>query len=315
MSKRILIIGAILLSAWTGLNAQAQVSATLDQTKLLIGDQTYLRVTVKLNDPSDSVQDISFSAIDTVSGVEILKTTDLMLVNKETALWEKDATITSFEEGHYVLPSAKITITENGQEKRLQSHSLGFEVKTPDTKTTELQPIKGIEKEPINLLDTLPYILGLIVLLGIILGIRRLRNKTSDEAEIQAPEIAIPPHEIALTKLAQLDKKQLWQQGDIKAFQSELTFILRAYLEGRYKVAALESTTYEIIRDLKKTDITTEQTNELKRILETADLVKFAKSEPPIAINQQAFDAIRAFVLDTKEELQIETGDEAENND
>lgn len=315
--SRIFIICIMLLGAATGLRAQGQVTAALDKSKILIGDQIKLTVNVKVDDPShSSVKDILFAAIDTITGVEVVKELPLSQVNKTSGLWEKSITLTSFEAGNYTLSPAEVILSVNGTDKTLRSNSLGFTVETLEVdEKTALQPIKGLHEEPINFWDIFPYLIGLLVLASIFLGIRYFRNKEEIQEEEKIPEIILPPHEIALTKLADLDHKQLWQKGDIKTFQSELTFILREYLEGRYDVPALESTTYEIIRDLKDTDISEQQTNDLKRILETADLVKFAKSEPPIEINQQAFDAIKAFVLDTKKELTIETADEAEKND
>ncbi len=315
--SRIIIIGIALFGAITGLKAQASVSAQLDKSKILIGDQIQLTVNVKLEDDThSSIKDISFEAIDTVSGVELIKTSDLMQVDKTTGLWEKTVVLTAFEEGTYNLPPAKAILSINGNDKILNANSLAFSVTTPEvTEETELQPIKGLHKEPINFWDVLPYLAGLLVLIGIFTWVRYLRRRKSGEPEEDIPEIILPPDEIALTKLHDLDKKQLWQQGKIKDFQSELTFILREYLEGRYEIPALESTTYEIIKELKDREISKEQTSNLKQILETADLVKFAKSEPPIEINQQAFDAIKAFVLDTKKEITIATEDEAEKND
>ncbi len=317
MSRRILLIGIILYAALGKIVAQGQVTATLDKTKILIGDHLHLTANVKLNDANATVKDILFADIDTVGGVEILQTSDLMKANDKTGLWEKSITLTSFEEGHYVLPRVFAIVNINGTEKRFYSNTLGFDVSAPEVdEETKLQPIKGIEHEPINFRDVLPYFLGLLLIAGIVLWIRNRSKRVDEQKEEPIPEIVLPPHEIALNKLANLEKKQLWQQGQVKEFQSELTFILREYLEGRYQIPALESTTSEIIRDMKDVDISEEQTKELKRILETADMVKFAKSEPPIEVHQQAFDAIKAFIINTRKKIDLQQpNDEEENND
>lgn len=60
------------------------------------------------------------------------------------------------------------------------------------------------------------------------------------------------PHELALQKLVALQQQKLWQKGDVKPYQSELTFIIREYLENRFNIQALESTTDEIVQNLPK---------------------------------------------------------------
>jgi hypothetical protein len=97
---------------------------------------------------------------------------------------------------------------------------------------------------------------------------------------------ALPPYEEAMYKLTELDKKLLWQNNQIKDFYSELTDIVRTYIERELHVPALEKTTDEIIETLKDfneaetIDTSSETITKLKNLLREADLVKFAKSKP-----------------------------------
>ena len=74
------------------------------------------------------------------------------------------------------------------------------------------------------------------------------------------------------------------QQGDSKAYFTEISDIVRTYLEERFGITALEQTTDELLSLLKKqTDGKAELRKirpELKQILRTADLAKFAKANP-----------------------------------
>ena len=87
-------------------------------------------------------------------------------------------------------------------------------------------------------------------------------------------------------KLNELDEKLLWQNNKVKEYYSELTEIVRGYIERELKVPALEKTTDEIIEMLTdfnnaETILTTKETiKKLKDLLQEADLVKFAKSKP-----------------------------------
>ena len=69
-------------------------------------------------------------------------------------------------------------------------------------------------------------------------------------------------------------------------YYSELTEIVRGYIERELKVPALENTTDEVlamIKDFKNADsieTSKETIKKLKDLLQEADLVKFAKSKP-----------------------------------
>jgi hypothetical protein len=99
-------------------------------------------------------------------------------------------------------------------------------------------------------------------------------------------ELYKTPIEKATSLLNSLEKKELWQKGEIKAYYSELTDIARTYIEEAIEIPAMESTTSELIEGLrkaslkKKMKLSQETIENLERVLKQADLVKFAKSKP-----------------------------------
>lgn len=86
--------------------------------------------------------------------------------------------------------------------------------------------------------------------------------------------------------LNKLEKKELWQRGEVKEYYSELTDIVRNYIEEAIEIPAMESTTSELIQSLKvaslkkKMKLSKETIDNLFTVLKQADLVKFAKSKP-----------------------------------
>ncbi len=58
-----------------------------------------------------------------------------------------------------------------------------------------------------------------------------------------------PAHVIALRDLERLMSEKLWEKGEIKAYYTRLTEILRQYLENRFSVYSLEMTTDETLDD------------------------------------------------------------------
>jgi hypothetical protein len=130
-----------------------------------------------------------------------------------------------------------------------------------------------------------------------------VRKKKKPEEKII--EIPIPAHEIALKELSALQSKKLWQAGKIKTYQSELTHIVRAYLENRYNILALESTTGEIIKEVNSLGVSPTLVETLDEILNVADLVKFAKARPEASIHQAFMEKAEEFILETQEVIPI----------
>jgi len=156
-----------------------------------------------------------------------------------------------------------------------------------DTTKVKKFPIKGIKGEPYQFDDFKQYlwwVLAALLIIGLLVYYFVFRKKKTEEDIEIVPALA--PFEEAMQKLQQLDEKLLWQNNHIKKYYSELTQIVRGYIERELKVPALESTTEEIVETLldfnkiKSIDTSKETIKTLKELLQEADLVKFAKSKP-----------------------------------
>lgn len=177
-----------------------------------------------------------------------------------------------------------------------------FDPAEMESDSFDIAPIKPIIYEPKNMSDYYIYMyIGMALIAFLILGyLIKWLNRPKPIEEVQV-EIVRPAHEVALEKLHDLGDKKLWQNGDVKGYQSELTYIIREYLENRYDIMALESTTDEIVGELgdKEFDPTDEQN--LREILQVADLVKFAKAKPDVSIHERFLDSAKGFVRKTKQ--------------
>lgn len=283
-------------------SAQIAASAVLDSADILIGDQVGLRVFVK-HHPTVDVREIDWKPPASVEGIEILKTGAIDTVQAGAEfLLSQSLTITSFDSGYYFIPPVPVIYTYNGRVDTIFTEQLGLMVRTiPVTgDSTRLEPIKPIIEEPFEFQDALPYLAGILGLIALIVAmvfyLRRFKRREAPPP----PVIKRPAHEIALDKLEGLRKAGLWQQGKIKEYQSELTYIVREYLENRFHIKALESTTEEILRDLRKAAVDPQWIERLRQVFQTADLVKFANAEPPVNVHDHAMEAAEVFVFETK---------------
>jgi hypothetical protein len=298
--------------------AQIKVTAKLDSSNILIGDQVRMKLQLS-HLPELNIQDIDISAIEQEPKIEVIKITPLdTIYNKEEVIVEQNIILTSFDSGYHFIPSVPVRYVYQGEEGQIRSEQLALMVRTYpiETDSLALQPIKDIISEPISFWDFLPYLaigLGAVLLIGLIVW--WIRSKKKPEEVVQEPIDDRPAHVIALERLDALASKKLWQAGEIKAFHTELSYILRAYLERRFDIRALESTTFEIMLGIKLQPahiVPKSWHPDLERLLQTADLVKFAKAEPPQEWHNEMFDLARKFVVDTKEEIiETETQEEA----
>lgn len=146
---------------------------------------------------------------------------------------------------------------------------------------------------------------GLALVIALLLWIRYSKRKTLDEPAEQTPKAPRKPAHIeALEALAVLREKQLWQKGHVKAYYTDLTDILRRYIERRYAVNTLERTSREIIADLKLCGVPADTFARLKATLELADMVKFAKYTALPNENEQALSNAELFVKTTMNETE-----------
>lgn len=233
--------------------------------------------------------------------------------NGDTVLYRNKLNISFFDVGLYVFEGFPVNI--DGRPVKTNPLFLKVNFKDYDLQivdSTGLAPIKDIQRENLSIRDILPWLLYILIPLVLFFGISRFlkfqRNKKSEPAPEEI--IIIPPDVIALTGLKDLRSKELWQNGKIKAYQSELSRIIREYLEGRYGIRALENTTSEIVRSIKDTSFDQDDQSKLSRILQISDLVKFAKAKPTDNIHEEFMDDAIAFVQKTKKIIEEENREE-----
>ncbi len=284
---------------------EATVTAKIDKKTFLIGEQTLLHFEVqqpinavilwpKIQDTlSEHVEVISFQKADTFKLETGIIRIDLQYL------------ITSFDSGRWAIPPQifQFQITGDTQKVDLATDSLFIDVQnvTVDLQK-EINDIKPILDEPKTWRDYLPYFLWTLLALAMAaLGYyiyKRLKNKQPLLPLPKKP--ALPAHLLALQKLDKLSAMKLWQQGDPKEFYSQLTDILREYMEKRFQFAAMEMVSSDIILHLEKIAISKDLKEQSAKVLRAADYVKFAKSQPLADENDLAMRWGYVFVNETK---------------
>ncbi|HLV51691.1 MAG TPA: BatD family protein [Flavobacterium sp.] len=273
----------IVFAFFTGLFALTsfgQVTSGVDSTEIKIGSA--FQLTIKADASKNS--EVVFPDQQMIGVFEVLEQSpiDTLLTNERMELIKK-YTLTQFDSGSYTLPRLSVYIDG----KNHQTDLFDITVHTVEVDTLK-QPMYDIKTQVEATADTEKMWNYLIaVLLCITSGIatyfiiKRIQNKNLTEEDLYKT-----PLEKVSKKLQLLDAKRLIINGDVKSYYSEMTDLIRDYIEEVFEIPAKESTTSELIQHLlltiksKKIKLSKETVNDLKRVLQTADLVKFAKSEP-----------------------------------
>lgn len=299
-------ITLILLVVTFQAKAQEPVAtAKLDTNRMLIGDQ--IGLTLRFTGRRD-LQVIWPSIPDTLPGkIEIVgagRIDTVLDAGGATTLVQR-LLLTSFDTGFYVIPPFRFYFRELPDTTlRLagtRHHFLAVNTMAVDT-TKPIKPIKGPRRVAVTLREILPWLLiGLAVAIALSLTIWYLSKRRKMEPVFSfRKRIQLKPHEIALRELEKLRIKKLWQQGRTKEYYSELTDIIRRYIEDRFMVPALESTSDGILHDLLEIrQISGEVWDQLGKMLMLADMVKFAKEKPLPQQNEDSLDLGISFVNNT----------------
>ena len=273
------LVVALFLSLCT-LAGFAQVTSTVDSTQIKIGSAFNLTVKATANEGSKVV----FPNQQNIGPFEVLEQSKTDTVsNGNNIELTKKYTLTQFDEGEYVVPRLSVYIDGKNHQTNL------FNIKVNNVAVDTLkQPMYDIKAQIGGETDTdklWKYFFG--ILFSIIAGVaayfivKRIQDKNLTEEDLYKT-----PLEKVTKKLQLLDSKRLVLNGDVKSYYSEMTDVIRDYIEEVFEIPAKESTTSEVIQMLfqtiqsKKIQLSKESVNDLKRVLQTADLVKFAKSEP-----------------------------------
>lgn len=277
------------------------VQAKLDSSSILIGQQTKLHLEVT-QDKNTKVQFpiIVDSIVPGVSVVSLTKADTADLQNGKIKV-STDVVITSFDAATYAIPAFKFVAGTD----TLQTNPLSLKVFTVkvDTVKQRIYDIKPVYNAKINWAEVLKTsLIILLILAALAFAFWYFKKYLKKKNQVEEPLVIVDPHQFAIHELDRIKTEKVWQQGRIKEFYTDVTSVLRLYLQHRFKIQTMEMTSDEImdsVDDIKEVD--GQAKVHLKQILKLADLVKFAKWTPDLNENDLTISNAYMFVDETKE--------------
>ena len=310
---------------------RASVHATIQPTEILIGEQAV--IDLKVITPSEKQIQFPVYEKELIPGVEVIGMLppDTTIENNVMTLHFRYL-VTSFDSTLYHIPYIPIydgtdTIFSNSFGLKviapeLSDSTLAYlerinsgETDSIDFKQLQLHDIKPQRKPPFVWTDYLWILwiaLGIMLLLALIGLLVYLIWKKKQKGYLFTPPEVIPAHVRAIRALDKLKQEKIWLQGREKEFYVRLTDILRSYIWERKGISAMEMTSAEILHEIRMVAETDSVYENLKQILTTADLVKFAKYKPYLDEHDLSMVNAYFFVNQTKEPDPVSDPDQEE---
>ena len=289
----------------------SQVSSSIDSTAIKIGAELFYKIQVK----ADTTAAVVFSEGQTFQPLEMINSYPIDTTKKEGYYQlTKTYGLTQFDSGTYTIPKQKITIGDNVFfTDSLQVLVNPVKVDTTKQKLFDIKPLTQVKKSTSSFWGGVVVFLIVLFLLGGVLYWFIWRIKPLSEAEKIA---ALPPYERAKLALEKLDEERYFKNEEVKTYYSDLTLILRQYLDEKVYEQSLESTTDELVFRLKTLEAANQITlskdtiRNIETILKRADLVKFAKSKPDFHLAKLDKSTIELEIDHVKEGLPEPTEEE-----
>lgn len=283
LNVKIIILGVLCLGV--SLQVSAQVKTSVDTTKIKIGGEVVYKIEVE----TDTTKQVVFPDSQTFLPFEVIEfyNTDTVKKNDKFQLIKKYG-LTSFDSGWYQIPQQKILINEQPFfSDSLYIYIQDVVVDTTKQKLYDIKPIIEVEKPKKNWWPIIIIVLLVLVIIAFLIYWFVWRKKPLTEAERIAQ---LPPFERAKAELKNLENSRYLIEDKSKEYYSELTRIIRSFIDEKVYDKALESTTAELVERLEllseanefslKKDII----NQIDTIFKRADLAKFAKQQPEMAV-------------------------------
>jgi hypothetical protein len=294
--NRIVCLFILLMLPLIVSSQEARISILPDS--ISIGQQARLRIEVDalkdqmivfpiFNDSITSeIEVISYGKPDT------LLTTQGMTISMEY-------TITSWNDGYFPVPPIELQALNGNDTLHFETMAQLFEVSGVKLDyESGLKDIRPILEIPLSFAEIFPYFLGLIVIGALSFFLFRYFRQRGQKKQLstiwQKPDI--PAHIAAISSLEKLRARKLWQNGQVKLYHTELTMILKMFLQKRFGINAPEMTSSEISLGMEPHILNDDILSLLRGILEQSDMVKFAKHLPEDSENDAALEMAIEFV-------------------
>lgn len=288
--RKYIAVVVFLLTIHSFVNAQVYVKSSVDKNRVVIGEpitltlEAYIPLGIQVTwFPLDTIPHFEFLTRprpDTVESIEGKKITQTV-------------TLTSFDSGQWEIPQLELKVLKQSYYTDTLLIDVGF---IPFDREADYRDIKDIIEVSNPDTKYIPWIIAALVLISLVLVVYFLR-KRSKVSEAPVKEIVtLSPYEEAMRSLAELRKKGLPQNGQVKWYYTELNDILRVFVFRKLSISTMERTNEELILQLRQLNLSKDAFSQLAQALRMSDYVKFAKYQPGSEDNEKNYEIIQSAI-------------------
>lgn len=278
---------------------EVQLTAALDRQTAQVADPIRLRITARTPEGFSVQFPEAGKKLGAFQVVTVQDQFDVPL--GEQRIWQRDYKLESLNSGEKTIPPIKLSYVDRSGAKTVRGTVNSDPIQVDivsllegQADPTKFRDIKGlVEISPENAAKsswwTYGFSAGGIVLLASFLLLVWYRRQKS-----------CTPTQWALLQLAQLEQRNLLEQGNTEPFYCQLTDIIRHYIERQFGYRAPRQTTTEFLSAMQCENLLCAQHRaSLQGFLQVADMVKFARHQPSRHEANEAIGKAREFVFET----------------
>ncbi len=307
----LLMLIALALQPLSAMAERADISVKLDSARVMMGKTLKLHISIK-QDKGLTGRLAGLEADTLTSVIEIANKgkNDTTASDNGHIQINRDVTLQAFDPGTYQLPA--IIYIVGGDTIKSKQLSLTVDSIQVDTEGN-IKDYKPIIEEPFRLLDIIPnavsnywwaWLIGALLIAAAVFSYFKWLKKGINP--LKPVKKRLPPYEEAMLALDKLKRSNLWQNGQEKEYYTQLTDILRNYIDRRFGINAIEMTSSEIMERIKKNKDAHIVNDQLNNVLEIADFVKFANMHTLADDNEISFQRALNFVELTKPKPELD---------
>jgi len=277
--KKLFISIALLLLCKPLFAEPVNLKVKVDKDKITIGDRIKYEVILEYD---NGVEIEPYAAGKNLGEFEIKDyKIEASQKTKSGKLVSKDIyTIATFTTGEFTIPGLKIKYKDlSKQEKEISSDEIKIKVESIKPGPNDKDDIRPL-KSPAEIKGKFSVWIFVIFILLIVSIAAFIYFKKKKEKEDKPALPPVPAEEIAKNALKALKEMKLIEKGLVKEYYIKLSDIIRTYIENRYRIFAMDRTTWELFQEMRSKRIERLCVDKINYFLEDCDMVKFAKYTP-----------------------------------
>lgn len=293
----ILLFSGLYIFAQSGI----EVNAYTDSSDYLVGDRINYTIEVTRDEGVTVFQPV---IKDSLKNVELIEVKPVISDERKGRLVEEyKFVLMGFDSTEVELTDFPVVFStgENSRQDTVFTPPVYLVVRTMDVNPQgEIQDVKAPLTIQINFIVVLLIVLLIIILAIVFVFLFKSYKRRKAGPPPIIPKVVLPPHVEAIKLLTMLEEKKLWQQGNIKEFHTEITWVIRHYIERRFGVPAMEVPSSDLLKILRNRAEVKKMFDRLDHFFSNADMVKFAKFEPMPSVNEEMMKQAYEFVNETR---------------